>query len=111
MTISDRAIELSGSLTIRDAGATLDRLKTALAGASSLTIDCSALTGADLSLVQLLAAAKASALAEGKSLRLVVPAGGALQTLLQQSGFLSPDGKPKAPHDNFWAGASHSEAA
>lgn len=111
MTISDRAIELSGSLSIRDAAATLDRLKAALAGAARLTIDCSALTGADLSIVQLLAAVKASAIAEGKSVRLVAPAGRALHTLLQQSGFLTPDGKPTAPHDQFWAGASHSEAA
>ncbi len=111
MTDRDRAIELSGSLTIRDAGATLEKLKAALAGASSLTIDCAALTGADLSIVQLLAAAKLSAATEGKSLRLVAPAGGALHTLLQQSGLLDPDGRPKAPHDQFWAGASHSEAA
>ncbi len=111
MTEQARAIELSGSLSIRDAGATLERLKAALAGAASLTIDCTGLTGADLSIVQLLAAARASAAAEGKSLRLVAPAGGTLHTLLQQSGFLAPDGRPKAPHDQFWAGASHSEAA
>ncbi len=111
MTISDRAIELSGSLSIRDAAATLERLKAALAAATSLTIDCSALTGADLSIVQLLVAAKTSAAAEGKTLRLVAPAGSALHTLLQQSGLLGPDGEPKAPHDRFWTGAQHSEAA
>lgn len=111
MTTSDRAIELSGSLGIRDAGATLEKLKAALATATSLTIDCSALTGADLSTVQLLAAAKRTAAAEGKTLRLMAPAGGVLNTLLQQSGILDPDGEPKAPHDRFWAGAQHSEAA
>lgn len=111
MTFSDRAIELSGNLGIRDAAATLDRLQAALAAASSLTIDCSALTGADLSFVQMLAAARATAMADGKALRLVAPVGTPLHTLLQQSGFLGPDGSPKAPHDRFWAGATDSEAA
>lgn len=92
LTVSGRAIELRGSLTIRDAAETLDRLKAELADVASLTIDCSALTEADLSIVQLLAALQASATAEGKSVRLVAPAGRALRALLQQSGLLeTPD--------------------
>ena len=111
MTNPDRAIELSGSLGIRDAGAILERLQGALAGAHSLIIDCTALTGADLSIVQLLVSARASAAAEGKTIRLKAPAGGALDQLLRQTGFLGADGKPLAPHDDFWTGAPHSEAA
>lgn len=111
MTDTHFTVQLAGSLSIRDAADTLDKVKAALAGADSLTIDCSALTGADLSIVQLLAAAHKTAVAAGKPLHLRAPAGGALDILLRRAGLRGADGLSRTPLPAFWAGAQPSEAA
>jgi ABC-type transporter Mla MlaB component len=111
MTATHHTVELTGALTIRSAAALRDQLQSALAAADTVTLDCIGVTSADIAALQLLVAAQKSAAADGKAVRLLAPAGTALNSLLRQAGFLDPDGKPKAPDFEFWAGAHPSEAA
>jgi hypothetical protein len=62
-----------------------------------VTVDCTAVTDVDLSLIQLLLAARASAALAGKAVRLAGPAQGALHTALLAGGFL-----PDTPERAFW---------
>jgi len=98
------AVVLSGDLGIRTVAELLQQLRAALGEHRSVTLDCSAVTGADIAVVQLLAAARRTAAAEGRTLRLRYPPGAPLATVLTQVGLLGADGDPKAPHDEFWTG-------
>jgi anti-anti-sigma regulatory factor len=71
----------------------------ALEDRPAITVDCSAATEVDVSLVQLILAARASALASGRSVALAKPADGALLDTLERGGFLS------SAHDEFWLGS------
>jgi anti-anti-sigma regulatory factor len=96
---------LNGSLGLRDAARLSAELAEALARPGPLTIDCTALAGVDLAIVQLLVAAHKTAAAAGKPLALVSPPGGPLAALLRQAGFIAPDGRPLTPQAEFWSNA------
>ena len=88
-----------GDLDLRTCEATHAALLNALAAHDAVVIDCTGAANIDASFIQLLLAARASALARGRSLRLAEPAGGALLEVLSRGGFLDPDHP-----DPFWAG-------
>lgn len=92
-------VTLDGSLTVRRIDAAQTKLAAALMRHTIVTVDCTAATEVDLSLIQLLLAARASATHAGKTLRLGAPADGALHAGLVSGGFL-PDG----PDTAFWNG-------
>ncbi len=93
-------ITLDGAQTVR----TIDRahhdLAAVLAAHAAVTVDCVAVTEVDLSLIQLLLAARASARRNGKTIALTAPANDALRTALLQGGFLRDDAD--GPEAAFW---------
>jgi ABC-type transporter Mla MlaB component len=100
-------VTLDGPLTVRGIDAIQARLAAALTRHTIVTVDCAAATEVDLSLIQLLLAARASATHAGKTLRLGGPADGALHASLVSGGFLpdAPDTAPSATSRNnaaFW---------
>lgn len=88
----------SGSATLRQADDLADRLKEALSAGDRIDIDCGGLEEVDVSFIQLLIAARKSALASGKDLTLSAPAGGCLLAALTAAGLAS------AGSQSFWFG-------
>jgi ABC-type transporter Mla MlaB component len=93
-------LTLSGVCAIRSAEDVYAKLVEAASGHAALEIDCSGIEEADLSLVQMLCAARVSAKRAGRSVRLAQPAAGALHDVLERGGFLSKD----AAGHGFWSG-------
>jgi anti-anti-sigma regulatory factor len=77
----------------------------ALENRPAIVIDCSAATEVDVSLVQLILAARASAQRAGRSVTLAKPAGGALLQTLERGGFLSAEHDDARDHHGFWLGS------
>ena len=91
-------VSLTGSLTIRTANSVRAQLLDAVAKGHAVTVDCSGADEVDLTFVQLLVAARASAGRAGGGLALTQPAGGALMAALRQGGFINGD----RDDDRFW---------
>lgn len=89
-------IGFSGAATIRQADDTAQRLIQALDQHDRIEVDCTAVTEADFSFIQLLIAARKSADASGKSLVLSAPATGALLEALTICGL------DDSPRRDFW---------
>jgi ABC-type transporter Mla MlaB component len=98
---SDR-FALPSSATIRTVETLRSELLAALERQAALEIDCAALAEADLSLIQVLLAARKTAQASGKTLALAQPASGVLRDVLLRSGFLAAAGGPPKEQDAFW---------
>jgi anti-anti-sigma regulatory factor len=98
---SDR-FALPSSATIRTIETIRSELLAALERQSTLVIDCAALAEADLSLIQVLLAARKTALQHGKTLALAQPASGVLRDVLLRSGFLAAAGGPPKEETAFW---------
>jgi len=92
-------ITVDGAVTVRGIDAAQTRLVAALRQYPIVTVDCTDATEVDLSLIQLLLAARASATHAGKTLRVTAPAQGALHSALHAGGFL-----PDSPDAAFWNG-------
>ena len=97
----DADLVLSGSMTLQCADDIHARLLER-AGEPTLEIDCSGVTEADLSLVQLILAARVSAQRAGRTVRLAHPASGILLQVLEQGGFLQPGGDRPTQDQAFW---------
>jgi hypothetical protein len=98
--LSHTAIGLDGVRTVRTAEQSHSLLLETFRSASSITVDCSKIAEADLSLVQLLLSARKSAAAAGKKLTLSHAAEGALGSVLARGGFLTEDSP--AGERAFW---------
>ena len=104
-------IQISGEAGLRTAQDTAAALREALAGFDAISIATEAVTGADITTIQLLLAARRQALASGKTLTLAAPPTGVLRDLLIQTGCLAADGRPLTPEGDFWVPPTrHSEA-
>jgi ABC-type transporter Mla MlaB component len=88
-------IGFSGAATIRQADDIAERLRQALASSDRLEVDCSGVTEADVSFIQLLLSARKSAEASNKALTLSAPASGPLLEVLTICG---------AHEGTFWLG-------
>ncbi len=98
---SSGTLDLSGSRTIRSADQTRSLLLEALGAHTTTSLDCSAVTEADLSLVQLLISARMSAELSGKTVTLAHPPTGVLLQALSKAGFTtSPD--PLIGNGSYW---------
>ncbi len=94
-------LDLSGPRTIRFADQTRSLLQEALRAHSATSMDCSGVTEADLSLVQLLISARISAEPSGKTVTLSHPPSGAFLQTLSKAGFTaSPD--PLNGNESYW---------
>jgi ABC-type transporter Mla MlaB component len=91
---------LDGPLTVRWIDTVQAKLVAALLRHTIVTVDCTGATEVDLSLIQLLIAARTSARHAGKTLRMAAPAEGVLHAALIIGGFL-----PDAPDAVFWTGS------
>lgn len=94
MTSQTVRVEFQGVQSIAMADGMRERLRAALAAADVVDVDCSGVSQADLGLVQVLVAARRSASAAGKSLRLAAAPSGALLAALRGAGIARPDSFP-----------------
>jgi len=97
-------ISLSGPQTIARIEETHATLVAAMTKATDLVVDCSDVTEADLTLVQVLLGARRDAESAGHRLTLAHPANGALAQTLLAAGFARPGSLPAAWIDAFWSG-------
>ena len=99
---STHIVEISGDAGLRAAQELAVTLRQALATQDDVLIATDAMTGADITTVQLLLAASKAAQAAGKSLRLAAPPEGVLRDLLTDTGFLDAGGRSLTPDGAFW---------
>jgi ABC-type transporter Mla MlaB component len=104
--VSAFSVDLDGPQIVRNIHAAYDRLSAALAEHQSVQVHCHEITECDLSLIQLLLAAKRSADSTGKSLRLSAPADGLLRIALDRAGFLAVQGNEPNSDREFWLNGS-----
>lgn len=90
------AFRLCGELTIQTIAEAHKKFSQILEGESAIVIDVSGVENADLTLVQLIEAARCSAARRSKVIRLSAPAEGKLREVLERGGFLHNAG------DGFW---------
>ena len=95
-------IEISGDAGLRVAQDTAVILREALASFDNIAIATEAITGADITTIQLLLAARKQALAAAKSLTLAAPPTGVLRALLIETGCLDAAGRPLTQDGDFW---------
>lgn len=93
---------LDGPATVRDADALHAKLTDILQHHSEIEIDCAGVTEVDISLIQLLLAARKSALRAGKSVVLAAPAAGALREALSRGGFFPGIEDQASADEAFW---------
>lgn len=90
---------LSGDAGIKSAKEVAGTLSEAIDKHARIEVDTQTLSGADITTVQTLLAARASARAGNKQLTLLAPIGAPLQAVLDAAGFLSPGQE----HVSFWS--------
>lgn len=96
-------IEISGDAGLRAAQDIAVQLRQAVAAHDTVSVATSAITGADITTIQLLLSARKQAEASQKSLSLAAPPTGVFRDLLIATGCLSADGEPLTPDGDFWA--------
>jgi anti-anti-sigma regulatory factor len=96
------SLQLTGEMTLRQAGALQAQLRSEAAEHDHVVIDCADVSEIDISVVQLLVAASKSAEAAGKSVSVRFPEGGVLDTILRRAGFLSQSGQPLSAGNGPW---------
>jgi anti-anti-sigma regulatory factor len=96
------AVALHGTIGLRDAAGLSEQLAQALATQNRVVVDATGLEHADFSLLQVLAAARKSAVGAGRSMRLVAPASGTLAQLIARAGLAGPDGTARTTEERFW---------
>lgn len=101
-------VEISGDANLRNSRDIAKLLQDALSKNSSIAIDVSRASILDCTILQLIVAARKSAVAAGKSLRLHAPTDGVLREALIKTGFVSAEGRPLTPEGTFWTDTSKS---
>lgn len=91
VTLDGEMIVASGEVGLIEAEAVKSALLTLIGGRGDVVVDCTAVELADLCFVQIVVAAKRSLAEQNRSLRLVMPATGAVATTLIRSGFQLSD--------------------
>ena len=81
-------------------------LAQALSEHDHIALDTQTLSGADITTVQTLLAARAKAGQSGKTLEMLAPIGAPLREVLSSAGFLNP----AQDHVGFWNGINEHEA-
>lgn len=92
---------LTGALTLQTMEAVHARL-IGLADQERVAIDCSEATEVDVSFVQLLLAARGTALESGRTVTLTQPASGALLDTIERGGFLNTCAEKSSADWMFW---------
>lgn len=89
---------LTGDAGIKSAQDVAASLLEAIENNARVEVDTQTLSGADVTTVQTLLSARATAHARQQDLTLLAPLGASLTAVLDQAGFLSPGQK----HRDFW---------
>lgn len=115
-TDGSHVVALSGDAGIRNAADIARRLREALARHGGITVDTAQVTGADVTTVQILLAARSQARRAGGGVTLRAPLGAALDSVLRAGGFLAPGQGdagfwPVAPGDGAGRAAQEGPAA
>ena len=95
-------VRLEGPLTSGELAPVHDELTKAIEKNQTVTLDCNAVTAADIGLVQLIVSARRTAQDAGKSVTLSAPAYGALLDVLTRGGFVNAPGCAPAAAQAFW---------
>jgi ABC-type transporter Mla MlaB component len=93
---------LDGVLTMRTAEAVCTLLREAVAAQPAVSIDCTAATDVDLSFIQLLLAARVSALQSNKTVTLMAAPDGPLLGALSRAGFRVTQEDRSGQSPSFW---------
>jgi ABC-type transporter Mla MlaB component len=93
---------LDGALTMRTAEAVCTTLRGALAANPSVMVDCTGAADVDLSFIQLLLAARASARQANKTVTLVAAPDGPLLDALTRAGFRVTHEDHTEPAQAYW---------
>lgn len=106
-------VDLGGEPSIRNVAELRDRLTAAIAEHDSIVVSAEAAVSADISILQLLAAAHRTASTAGKTISLAYARNGTFEQALMKAGLLSPDGEPLTREGTFWtpSAAAKDEAA
>jgi hypothetical protein len=99
--ISEYLVSFSGSVTVSSISDAYAILVAGMEQGDPVVVNLDGVEDADLTLAQLLEAARLTAAARGQEIRLEKPAEGALLQVLQRGGFLEPDDSDRL---NFWSG-------
>jgi len=102
-------LKISGDAGLRNVQEIAALLRQALADHQTIAVATDELTSIDITILQVLLAARKSALAAGKTLSLCAAPHGAVHRLLVQTGFVAADGTSKTPEGDFWAPISATE--
>ena len=102
---SVHVVKISGDAGLRAAQDIAATLREALANHDKVAIATEAISGADITTIQLLLAANRQARDTGKSLTLAAPPSGVLRALLIETGCFDADGRPLIPDGEFWTPA------
>ena len=97
---------LSGDAGIKSAHEVALSLREAIDGHARIAVDTQTLSVADVTTVQTLLSARASARTLNKQLTLLAPLGAPLQAVLEQAGFLTPGQE----QSSFWSTISDQPA-
>ena len=95
-------VKISGDAGLRAAQDIALSLRQALTGHDRVAIATEAISGADITTIQLVLAANRQARDSGKSLSLAAPPSGVLRALLIEVGCLDANGQPLTPDGDFW---------
>jgi hypothetical protein len=98
---SEGRLLLTGDITLQSVDSIHARLLE-MAGQPVVEIDCDGVTEVDLSLIQLIQAARVSAQRSGRTVVLARPATGALQQALHRGGFVGGDTDQPKSDQAFW---------
>jgi len=93
-------IAFDGAISVRNIDAVRSEILQALSSHTTVHIDCSGIESTDLSLIQLLLAARHSAQAAGKQILLHPPPSDTLHEALLRGGFA----QDSSDVDPFWSG-------
>ncbi len=99
--IPEYSISFSGSVTVSSISDACATLVAGMEHGGPVVVNLDEVEEADLTLAQLLEAARLTAAAKGQEIRLESPAEGAVLQVLQRGGFLETD---DADRLNFWSG-------
>ena len=99
---SARRVVLEGPLTLRSVEAVRATLQAAFEQQTDIAIDCAAADEIDLSFIQVLIAARASAVRLGGTVGLVAPPGAALLDTMTRAGFRAVAESPIGDTEVFW---------
>jgi anti-anti-sigma regulatory factor len=98
----EKLFVMSGAYSLRNAAELRERLLNALDLNTPLMIDAGAAESVDLSTVQVLLAAQASAAGKGKELAILASAESPIVRLMADTGFLSAGGSALVPAVESW---------